>query len=65
MTEPGFQKKSPQGRGAAENPRNRFEKLAWVDDAESYDPEAPGPATQFYRDSSKSLIVTNDSPDIP
>lgn len=65
MTKPGFQKKSPHGRGAAENPPNRFEKLAWVDDAEAYDPEAPGPATQFYRDSSKSLIVTNDSPDIP
>jgi len=58
-------KKSPQGRGAAENPPNRFEKLAWEDDPESFDPEAPGPATEFFKDQSKSLIVANDSPDLP
>lgn len=61
----GIPKKSPRGRGAAENPPNRFERLAWEDDAEAYDPEAPGPQTQFFKDGSKSLIVANDSPDIP
>ncbi|MFO1464023.1 MAG: PA0069 family radical SAM protein [bacterium] len=61
----GLPKKSPQGRGAAENPPNRFERLAWEDDAEAFDPEAPGPATQFFRDTSKSLIVENESPDVP
>ena len=61
----GITKKSPHGRGVGENPPNRFERLGWEDDAEAYDPEAPGPATQFYKDSSKSLIVANDSPDVP
>lgn len=60
-----FLKTAPRGRGAAENPPNRFERLAWEDDAEAYDPEAPGPQTRFFKDSSKSLIVANDSPDIP
>src|SRR5215831_4869775 len=54
-----------RGRGAAENPPNRFERLAWEDDPEAFDPEAPGPETVFFRDTSKSLIVTNDSPDVP
>lgn len=61
----GILKKSPRGRGAAENPPNRFERLTWEEDAEAYDPEAPGPQTQFFKDSSKSLIVANDSPDVP
>lgn len=58
-------KTAPKGRGVAGNPPNRFEKLTWEEDAEAFDPEAPGPATQFFKDSSKSLIVRNDSPDVP
>ncbi|HCU25496.1 MAG TPA: radical SAM protein [Deltaproteobacteria bacterium] len=53
------------GRGTSDNPQNRFEKLSWEDDPETVDSDAPGPATEFFRDVSRSLIVTNDSPDIP
>jgi len=50
------------GRGAAENPPNRFEKIEFVPDPD--DPDAPSPKTVFYRDASKSIISTNDSPDL-
>jgi DNA repair photolyase len=55
---------SIKGRGAAENPRNRFESLTVVPDPAARDPEDPGPATRFLRDSSRSIIARNDSPDI-
>lgn len=56
--------KLTQGRGTPENPPNRFEKLVYVRDPESIDPEEPSPKTQFLRDVSKSLISYNDSPDV-
>jgi DNA repair photolyase len=58
-------KQSPiHGRGAAENPPNRFEKLSYQPDPESTDPEEASPKTQFLKDSSRSLITYNDSPDV-
>ncbi len=56
---------APKGRGTGDNPPNRFERLAWKDDPAEADPENPGPATQFFKDTSKSIISHNDSPDIP
>jgi DNA repair photolyase len=53
-----------KGRGAAENPRNRFEPLTVVPDPSARDPDDPGPATVFLRDSSRTIIARNDSPDI-
>ncbi len=53
-----------RGRGAAENPRNRFETLSYVRDPEGIDPEGPAPETQFFKDPSRSLITYNDSPDV-
>lgn len=53
----------PRGRGAGENPAGRFESLQVV--FEEGDPDAPAPRTQFLRDTSRSLITTNDSPDVP
>ncbi|MBI3327842.1 MAG: PA0069 family radical SAM protein [Nitrospinae bacterium] len=53
-----------RGRGAAGNPPNRFEPLWYVRDPEWTDPEDPGPATQFLRDTSRSIITYNDSPDV-
>jgi DNA repair photolyase len=47
-----------RGRGAASNPPNRFERLARIDD----EPDAP--ATELYRDTSRTIIATNDSPDV-
>src|SRR5258708_27903568 len=52
------------GRGTPENPANRFEKVVYLRDPDSIDPEEPSPKTQFLRDVSKSLITYNDSPDV-
>jgi DNA repair photolyase len=53
-----------RGRGAADNPANRFERLHYERDPEDYDSEGPGPATQFLKDNSRSIITDNDSPDV-
>jgi DNA repair photolyase len=52
------------GRGAAHNPGNRFEHITY--EPEPGDPglDAPAPTTQFYKDHSRSIIATNDSPDV-
>jgi DNA repair photolyase len=56
---------SRHGRGADDNPPNRFEKLHLERD-ENWDPEEdPSPRTHFLRDLSKTIITFNDSPDIP
>ncbi len=51
-------------RGAQGNPVNRFEKIAFERDEDLPDEEYPSPKTEFYKDSSKSIISYNDSPDI-
>ncbi len=51
-------------RGAPSNLQNRFEKLAIERDPENESPDDPAPSTTFLIDSSKSLISTNDSPDL-
>lgn len=53
-----------RGRGAAENPANRFERIAYERDAEWDEPDDPAPKTHFYRDASVSIITHNDSPDL-
>jgi DNA repair photolyase len=55
---------SIRGRGAGENPRNRFERIHYDRHADDADDEASHPATQFLRDSTRSIIATNDSPDV-
>ncbi|MBI5092502.1 MAG: PA0069 family radical SAM protein [Candidatus Hydrogenedentes bacterium] len=45
--------------------RNRFEQIEYVADPDELEADAPGPRTQFLRDSSRSVISHNDSPDIP
>lgn len=53
------------GRGASANPQNRFEALGYASDPDAEEAFAPGrPATRFYRDSSKSALAYNDSPDV-
>ncbi len=51
-------------RGALVNPANRFEKISFQRDEEISDEEYPSPQTVFYKDTSKSIISYNDSPDI-
>jgi len=55
---------SIHGRGATENPANRFETLSYVPDQDWTDPEDPAPQTQFMKDPSRSLITYNESPDV-
>src|ERR1051326_7278552 len=57
-------KAPPKGRGASENPPNRFERIHLERDP-GFDPaEDPGPSTQFFHDSTRTIINYNDSPDI-
>lgn len=52
------------GRGSSANPKNRFEKLELSLDPSELDEDEPRPKTVFYRDSSRSFIASNSSPDI-
>lgn len=52
-----------KGRGSAENPANRFERIEYEPSEEEIS-EGISPETIFYRDTSKSLITYNDSPDV-
>jgi DNA repair photolyase len=55
-----------RGRGAAENPPNRFERTWHELDPDAIDPEepAPSPDTELLTDSARTIIATNDSPDV-
>ena len=61
-----------RGRGAPLNPTNRFERIDCVRDVDAEDlGEYAGeyldprrPATEFFVDLSRSIISTNDSPDV-
>jgi DNA repair photolyase len=56
---------TPQrGRGAPANPPNRFEPLSYSRDPDWTDPEDPSIKTQFFKDTSRSIISYNDSPDV-
>ncbi len=52
------------GRGAAGNPLNRFETLWYARDPDWTDAEDPSPETCFLKDTSRSIIAFNDSPDV-
>jgi DNA repair photolyase len=53
-----------RGRGSAANPKNRFYTRSVEADPDAADPEEPLPRTQFIRDHARSIIATNDSPDV-
>lgn len=57
---------SIQGRGAASNPANRFDKIDIVPDpdAEIDWSDEPRPQTVYLRDTSRSIIASNNSPDV-
>jgi DNA repair photolyase len=52
-----------RGRGSAENPANRFEKIEYIPDEEEIS-NGVSPKTEYYRDSTRSIIAYNDSPDV-
>ncbi|HEV7920625.1 MAG TPA: PA0069 family radical SAM protein [Thermoanaerobaculia bacterium] len=54
-----------KGRGASWNPHNRFEKLEYIqDDEHTVERDDSLPRTIYLRDPSRSIIATNDSPDV-
>ena len=58
-----------RGRGAAYNPPNRFEPIEVLPDGDALDAdlaedELPLPRSQFLRDTTKTILATNDSPDV-
>jgi DNA repair photolyase len=69
--EKNFEKHSPRGRGSTINPSGRFERLAY-DDAdpdvvqpdEFADDEPARARTEYFRDSSASIVARNTSPDV-
>lgn len=57
-----------RGRGAPQNPKNRFVDSEYVADGDwldTLDDDEPGPRTEFMRDHTRGIISRNDSPDIP
>jgi DNA repair photolyase len=52
------------GRGASANPPNRFERIAYERDPEAAAEDECAPATILLRDTTRSIIATNDSPDV-
>jgi DNA repair photolyase len=53
-----------RGRGAAVNPKNRFDAIETVPEPPQDSDDISSPQTQFFADSSKSIIAYNDSPDV-
>ena len=56
------------GRGASANPANRFERLHLEPETEAESgreiDDRPAPATEFLRVASRTIVTTNDSPDV-
>ena len=57
--------KPARGRGTWVNPPNRFGTESYAPFEEDLEELEPLPQTQFIKDSSKSVISWNDSPDLP
>lgn len=53
-----------RGRGTSANPTNRFELVHYEPDPEMPADDRPAPATVFLRDATRSIIASNDSPDV-
>jgi DNA repair photolyase len=55
-----------KGRSSTINPPNRFETRSYEPlEVEQDDADRPGVPTSFYRDTSRSILSRNDSPDVP
>lgn len=51
------------GRGASANPANRFEPIHY-DPGDDTGDDGPAPRTLFFKDTTRTIIATNDSPDV-
>lgn len=72
LSEEGFREETtfrpgpPRGRGASSNPGSRFDTLQYEPDPDEFEPEdSLDKQTRYLRDSSRSVISRNNSPDIP
>ena len=54
-----------RGRGAPGSPTGRFERFAVVSEPVDDGDERPPRPTELFRDTSKSILTYNDSPDVP
>ncbi len=60
-----------RGRGSVDNPPNRFVPIAFEADGDVVDEtlaeagELPSPRTVFLKDTARTIITSNDSPDVP
>ena len=54
-----------RGRGAPANPTGRFERLAVIAERVDDDDDRPPRQTEIYRDTSKTILTRNESPDVP
>jgi len=56
----------PRGRSTGSNPQSRFDRLRYAEPEERPDlpEEEPGPRTLFFSDPSRTIVATNDSPDV-
>jgi DNA repair photolyase len=54
-----------RGRGTATNPPNRFDNQSYTPFEEDIEELGPLPRTQFIKDTSRSVLSWNDSPDLP
>jgi DNA repair photolyase len=55
----------PRGRGTGLKPTNRFEEIVYERDEAADPAEEPAAKTRFFKDATRSILVKNDSPDIP
>ncbi len=53
-----------KGRGAGDNPKNRFEGI-YIEADEEYEGIEPSPETEFITDDSDTILSVNNSPDVP
>ncbi|MGH7844618.1 MAG: PA0069 family radical SAM protein [Candidatus Binatia bacterium] len=55
-----------RGRGASDNPTNRFERLSYEPESpqDSTEPWRPKTETILFKDTSRTIIAHNDSPDV-
>src|SRR5262245_14778712 len=56
-----------KGRGAVTNPAGRYERRPVIPDPEATDPDdpPPHPATTVTPEATRTILASNDSPDIP
>lgn len=64
MSENAIIPEAVRGRGASFNTANRFIPLHYESDPARIDPDGPAPSTQLFKDRTRSIITSNDSPDV-